>query len=140
MEDWQKDLTEWINDVTVAVEGFVDEVGQSMETAVEDFQNDLVRDIDQFLDDVFTPFIDISIGEESQTYYYYYEYNQDPESILSPKIEPTHNVHPACRGCVHYHGRLYGKNLFVCGMHPYGSNNDSCPDWEGTSKNQNSEL
>ena len=140
MEDWQKDLTEWINDVTVAVEGFVDEVGQSMETAVEDFHNDLVREIDPFLDDVFTPIIDISMGEESQTYYYYYEYNQDPESILSPKIEPTHNIHPACRGCVHYHGRLYGNNLFVCGMYPYGSNSDSCPDWEGTSKHQNSEV
>ncbi len=128
MEDWQKDLTEWLGNVSVAVEGFVDEVGQTVETAAEDFQNDLVREIDQFLDDVFTPLIDISIEEEFQTYYYY---NEDPDMILSPKIEPTYNVHPACRGCIHYHGRLYGKHLFVCAMHPYGCNTSSCIDWEG---------
>ncbi|EAZ91931.1 hypothetical protein [Crocosphaera chwakensis] len=130
MEDWQKDLTEWMENVAVAVEGFVDEVGQSVETAAEDFQNDVVREIDQFLDDVFTPLADISIEEEFQGYYYYHEYHEDSDLMLSPKIEPTHNVHPACRGCIHYHGRLYGKHLFVCGMHPYGSNTDACPDWE----------
>ena len=140
MEDWQKDFTEWIDNVTVAVEGFVDEVGQSMEKAAEDFENDLFREIEQFLDDVFAPIIDVSIREESQNYYYYYEYNQDPESILSPKIEPTHNVHPACRGCTHYHGRLYGQNLFVCGMHPYASNNDSCSDWEEKPNNKTLEV
>ncbi|MDJ0729604.1 MAG: hypothetical protein QNJ33_06375 [Crocosphaera sp.] len=131
MEDWQKDLTEWMENVAVSVEGFVDELGQSVEMAAEDFQNDLLREIDQFLDDVFTPIIDISIEEEFSSYYYYQNYHEDHDLMLSPKIEPTHNVHPACRGCIHYHGRLYGKHLFVCGMHPYGSNNNSCPDWEG---------
>jgi hypothetical protein len=46
-----------VGNVSVAVEGFVDEVGQTVETAAEDFQNDLVREIDQFLDDVFTPLL-----------------------------------------------------------------------------------
>ena len=68
MEDWQKDFTEWIDNVTVAVEGFVDEVGQSVEKAAEDFENDLFREIEQFLDDVFAPIIDVSISEESQNY------------------------------------------------------------------------
>lgn len=130
MEDWQKDLTEWMENVAVAVEGFVDEVGQSVETAAEDFQNGFVREIDQFIEDVITPLVDISIEEEFQGYYYYHEYHEDPDFMLSPKIEPTHNVHPACQGCIHYHGRLYGKHLFVCGMHPYGSNTDTCSDWE----------
>ncbi|MDJ0845088.1 hypothetical protein [Crocosphaera sp.] len=140
MEDWQKDFTEWIENVAVSVEGFMDEMGQSVETAAEDLQNDLTREFEQFLDDVFTPIIDISIEENYQSYYYYPEYNDDPDFILSPKIEPTHNVHPACRGCIHYHGRLHGKQLLVCGMHPYGSSGDSCPDWEGTSRSQTSEV
>ncbi len=134
MDNWQKDLTQWMENVTVAVEGFVDEVGQSVETAAEDFQNDLVREIDQFIDDVFTPLVDVSFEEEF--HYYYHDYNEDPDFLLSPKVEPTHNVHPACRGCIHYHGRLYGRHLFVCGMHPYGSNNETCPDWEGSGEKQ----
>lgn len=35
-----------------------------------------------------------------------------------------------CRGCQHYHGRVYGGNLLVCGMHPYGVEGDRCADWE----------
>ncbi|MBE9178610.1 hypothetical protein IQ268_08565 [Oculatella sp. LEGE 06141] len=36
----------------------------------------------------------------------------------------------SCQGCCHYHGRVYGGNMLVCGMHPYGAEEDSCPDWE----------
>lgn len=129
MENWQKELTEWMENVAVSVEGLVEEVVQSVDNVTEQFQDDLVREIDQFLDDVFTPMIDISFEEEFHTYYY----SQDSDLMLSPKVEPTHNVHPACQGCIHYHGRLYGKHLFVCAMHPYGSNVSSCPDWEGKS-------
>ncbi|NJO42205.1 MAG: hypothetical protein HC769_01390 [Cyanobacteria bacterium CRU_2_1] len=37
---------------------------------------------------------------------------------------------PACRGCYHYHGRVYGGNLLVCAMHPYGVEDDRCDDWQ----------
>lgn len=35
-----------------------------------------------------------------------------------------------CQGCSHYHGRVYGGNLLVCGMHPYGADGEHCHDWE----------
>jgi hypothetical protein len=32
--------------------------------------------------------------------------------------------------CRHYHGQVYGGNLLVCAMHPYGPGEDvdTCPD------------
>ncbi len=36
----------------------------------------------------------------------------------------------SCVGCDNYHGQYYGENLLVCAMHPYGFNDDSCPDFE----------
>lgn len=36
----------------------------------------------------------------------------------------------ACQGCQHYHGRIYGGTLLVCAMHPFGVEDDRCPDWE----------
>ena len=33
-----------------------------------------------------------------------------------------------CRGCQNLHGQVYGNNLLVCGLHPYGQEN--CPDYE----------
>jgi hypothetical protein len=39
-------------------------------------------------------------------------------------------IPPACRGCCHYHGRTYGGTRLVCGMHPYGVEEEYCPDWQ----------
>jgi hypothetical protein len=36
----------------------------------------------------------------------------------------------ACKGCTHYHGRIYGGNMLVCAMHPMGVESDQCSDWE----------
>jgi hypothetical protein len=38
----------------------------------------------------------------------------------------------ACQGCRHYHGRSYGGERLVCGMHPYGVAQDECADWEAS--------
>ena len=45
----------------------------------------------------------------------------------------------ACSGCKYYDGSIYGGNLLVCGIHPYGPGDESdpatqptsCEDWEG---------
>jgi hypothetical protein len=37
-----------------------------------------------------------------------------------------------CEGCCYYHGQTYGGNHLVCAMHPYGVENDTCPDWQAT--------
>jgi hypothetical protein len=33
-----------------------------------------------------------------------------------------------CRGCQDFHGRSYGNEFLVCGMHPYGYESGPCPD------------
>jgi hypothetical protein len=48
-----------------------------------------------------------------------------PRSSAPP--QPT-----ACKGCAHYHGRVYGGNMLICAMHPYGVESDRCGDWEAT--------
>jgi hypothetical protein len=45
-------------------------------------------------------------------------------------VDPWLNDHPACVGCRHYHGQAYGGNMFICAMHPYGAEDNQCPDWE----------
>ncbi|NJN62251.1 MAG: hypothetical protein HC795_12625 [Coleofasciculaceae cyanobacterium RL_1_1] len=46
-------------------------------------------------------------------------------------VRPTAKQYPACQGCQHYHGYRYGEHLLVCAMHPYGWEDEECPDWEG---------
>ncbi len=38
------------------------------------------------------------------------------------------NIPSGCRECKNLHGQVYGGNLLVCGLHPYGQEN--CPDYE----------
>lgn len=35
----------------------------------------------------------------------------------------------ACRGCLNYDGEFYGENQLIYAMHPYGVDNDICPDF-----------
>lgn len=44
---------------------------------------------------------------------------------VMPKIP---RIPKGCQGCKHLHGRVYGENLLVCGMHPHGQEN--CSDRE----------
>jgi mannitol-specific phosphotransferase system IIBC component len=50
--------------------------------------------------------------------------NRDQRLLLENQIP---NV---CQGCRHYHGRSYGGERLVCAMHPYGTDQDECADWQ----------
>ncbi len=45
-------------------------------------------------------------------------------------VDPWLNDHPTCIGCRHYHGQAHGGNMLICAMHPYGPDDQQCPDWE----------
>lgn len=124
MEEWPKDIFEILESVTVMVDEFFQGVADMVETVANDVQNTVGIDIDQCLQDMFGPISEIfadleeMVGEtEEQTYYSY-------------PVEPTIEKNPACIDCHHYHGQVYGGNLFVCAMHPYGWEAENCPDWE----------
>ncbi len=49
---------------------------------------------------------------------------------LTHTVNPWLQNHPTCVGCRNYHGAAYGEEMLVCGMHPYGPEAETCPDWE----------
>jgi hypothetical protein len=124
MEEWPKDIFEVLESVASMVDEFFLGVTEVVEVFANEVQDAVGIDVDQCLQDMFEPIIEIYaeleeiVGETEETYYYSYP------------VEPTPEKNPACVGCRHYHGQIYGGNLFVCGMHPYGCETESCPDWE----------
>jgi hypothetical protein len=48
------------------------------------------------------------------------------QPLRSPVPQPPE----ICKGCCHYHGKIYGGNLLVCAMHPYGAEGEYCHDRE----------
>lgn len=124
MEEWQKNLVEILESVANGVDEFFQGVTEMVEVVANEVQNTVDIDIDQCLQDMFEPIIELyaeleeMVGETEQTYYSSYP------------VEPTSERNSACIGCCHYHGQVYGSNLFVCAMHPYGWETEDCPDWE----------
>jgi hypothetical protein len=51
---------------------------------------------------------------------------------MNHHIPPPKPQRPiACQGCQFYHGKAYGGQRLICGMHPYGVEDEYCADWEG---------
>lgn len=129
MEKWQKDFIEMLETVADEVERFflgvsemVDAIFELSEEITEQVQNTMVIEIDQYLNDLAEPIFEV--------YWELEEIMGEVEQPFPYTVEPTPEKHPACVGCHQYHGQVYGGNLLVCGMHPYGWEGESCPDWE----------
>jgi hypothetical protein len=129
MEKWQKDFFEILETVADEVEHFflgvtevVDSFFEITEEITEQVQNTIVIEFDQYLNELAEPIFEV-----------YWELEEVMGEVDQPfpyTVEPTRQEHPACIGCSQYHGQVYGGNLLVCGMHPYGWEDENCPDWE----------
>ena len=133
MDNWQKDLMDIIETVAVEVEDFflgmtdivddiVDAVLELTEEITEQVQMTIATEVDQYLHDLTEPMLEV-----------YWEL-EDVVADIDPgfpyPVEATPEKNPACVGCTHYHGQVYGGNLLVCAMHPHGWDDNNCPDWE----------
>ncbi len=142
MEDWSKNFFKVMGTAMLEVESFFDEMaeeisevfdewGKFSEEIAEEISASVTTEIDDYLNDLVTPIIEVYSDftpdtQEEEMDYYFIDH-----------IEPTLEEYPACRGCIHYHGQVYGGNVLVCGMHPYGVEDESCPDWESNNSSLN---
>lgn len=129
MEDWQKNLVEMLETVADEVEHFLLDITEAIESftvfseeVAQQLQETISYDIEQLLNAIVEPLIEPYPELDDATF--------DSEWLINDPEESLFKQYPACVGCRHFHGQAYGGNLLVCGMHPYGAEGDSCPDWE----------
>lgn len=130
IDNWTKEFFAFCEAISEDMESFFNDVEQwteefpnSLDEAVQQMEETIDEEIEIFWQEVFEPLILAidDIEEEEGNY---------SDFAVTTKVNPDQNTHPACQGCRHYHGYVYGGNLFVCGMHPYGWPDENCPDWE----------
>lgn len=129
MEKWQKDFFEMLETVVdevdrffVGVTGMMDSLFELSEEITEQVQSSIVTEFDQYFNELAEPIFEV--------YWELEELMGEVEQPFPYQVEPTLEEHPACVGCSQYHGQVYGGNLLVCGMHPYGWEDENCPDWQ----------
>ena len=130
MEEWSKSIVEMLESVTEMVDEFFMEVTETVDIFADELQNTIGVEIDQYLQDMFEAIFELSCAFEDE-----FENFSETETTFGYPVEPTPEKNPACLGCRHYHGQVYGGNLFVCAMHPYGWEAEDCPDWESDDTN-----
>jgi hypothetical protein len=140
MEEWQTNLTDIVETVASEVEKFFTDVTEAIdvlsvlsEEVAHQVQYSIATEVDQFFNDLVQPvllFNDL-VQPVLQSYLDFEQATFESEWPIIDSLEPSLQQQPACRGCRHYHGQIYGGNLLICGMHPYGWDEANCPDWEG---------
>jgi hypothetical protein len=120
VKEVERFLTDTAKDVTEAVDAFIEASGEIVEQMQTAFEAEIEPRINEFLDPILEAYLGFEIVVEETT------------QPVTHSIEPFLNDHPACVGCRHYHGQAYGGTMLVCGMHPYGWEEEKCPDWQST--------
>ncbi|MEB3181496.1 MAG: hypothetical protein VKL59_21045 [Nostocaceae cyanobacterium] len=130
MDNWQKDLLEMMEGVATEVERFLAGMGEVVdsflelsEEITEQIHSSIATEIDEYFHELVEPIFEVYSELEELVI-------EDIEPSFPYKVEATTEKNPACIGCHHYHGEVYSGNLLVCGMHPYGWEDATCPDWE----------
>ncbi len=139
METWEREFWAMMETIVDGIEEFVTEVAKEVETAVEaavdvvievsetwvgQLEAAIAPDLEQRFNDFFDPILEAYLGLELHL-------DETVQPVMHT-VEPLFNDHPACIGCRHYHGQSYNGTMLVCGMHPFGweDQEQKCPDWE----------
>jgi hypothetical protein len=137
MEDWQllfettaAEMEKFFHQLGIVVESFAEEVSSTILNCVEQIQEVVIPEIDQEIEDFWKLLLDVEIEGEDIFWQDLENFSEESEFVSVNIENPTPDQHSACIGCQHYHGRVYGNNLLVCAMHPYGWDDKTCPDWE----------
>ena len=141
MDDWQQEwwkivektateMEEFLLDLSETAESFAEEVSETVEIFVEQLQEVLVTEVDNFVQDFIDIITETSDEVEANLWEDLEEFVDESDFMGVGSQKPTSESNPACINCANYHGRIYNGNLLVCAMHPYGWDDENCPDWQ----------
>ena len=133
--DWSNDFFEVLETAAIEMEQFLADVAKGFdevidtcmevsEAVIEQLNDSFLGDFEYQVSGWVDPILEAYLGFEVAV--------GDATQPISHTVDPMMNNHPTCVGCRHYHGQMYGENMLVCGMHPYGWESEKCPDWQST--------
>ena len=139
MNDWQDrwwkqiektaaEMEEFLVEVTEATELLVDEASESLGSLIEQFPNNIVEEVDTFVQEFVEVIITTSDEIDAALSHDWDEFIDDDFTRVDYH-SPSSENHPACINCINYHGQAYNGNLLICAMHPNGYEGTECPDW-----------
>jgi hypothetical protein len=124
MEEWQNEIAAAFKDLTALFDGFGRELTDLVEEVTTEATEILHLQWDELKEVLTEIWQELEVDFEESTPLQW-------DIPISTRPMPNPATHPACVGCINYNGSVYGGNLLICGIYPYGCNSDTCADWEG---------
>jgi phage-related protein len=135
MESWSQEIETMMQSFIEGVERFITEVTQDIDETVDalfEVSEEVANYVQTTLESEVEPRITEFFDPLLEAYFGFGGVVERATQPVANTVEPILNEHPVCIGCRHYHGQEYNGVMFVCGMHPYGCQDEKCPDWEST--------
>ena len=141
MDDWQKDwwqevekttvnLEKFFREINQAVESFTEEITDVFEEFSEQLQDTVITEVDRCVEDFLDFMAETNLEVEFNLWEDLENLAEDLEFVEITTQIPSEDNYRACIGCQNYHGQAYNGKILVCAMHPYGVEDNNCPDWE----------
>ena len=141
MDEWLKQLQDDLNEAATVSSQLLTRVAQQGEQAIEQWVDgsiEVVAAAEKSIEENLAPaFLQLNERVEASLDAGEDFVNEQVTPWIEKAIAPISNTvnpllqdHPTCVACRNYHGMGYGNEMLVCGMHPYGPDDESCPDWE----------
>jgi hypothetical protein len=120
MSDWERNFMAWIDELAEQTETALLDLSQDIESAIDETIQEVKTSFEQeiapWLNQLLQPILETPLEFD-------FDFDRAVDDVVQPfcqTVEPALNQHPICVGCKHYHGQVYGGQMLVCGMHPYG--------------------
>ena len=136
MDNWLQQLQETLNAAARDSSDWFAAASQQADQAIEEWTDNSLEALEE-IDRAIAPTLgqlNDRVDETLDAGLLFLEQQVDPwlaeaTAPLTRTVNPWLQNHPACIGCRYYHGTEYGEEMLVCGMHPYGPDDKTCPDW-----------
>lgn len=131
-QDVEKAVDQWFDGTMDATDRWIEQTTQAVEKSLDPWRNpeleaQMQRTVETWLEQTDR----IALALETQADQWVGQTEQQLQTWIRPVTQPLDamaNGHTACIGCRNYCGEVYGGNMLVCGIHPYGCGSDRCPD------------
>lgn len=141
MDEWLKQLGNNLYEVAAESSKWLGQASQEGEALIERWVDSsvvVIQEAEKSIEDNVAPvFLRLNdrVSDSLDTALMFVDEKVTPwvEQAAAPivnTVNPLVQDHPTCVGCRNYHGADYGNEMLVCGMHPYGPDDESCADWE----------
>jgi len=129
MNEWLQQLQAELDEAAQASGKWLSEVATDTDRVLNDTADEIAQAIAPVVIEINQRLDESLDATELFIYQQFTPWFEEVSAPITNTVTPYVQEHHTCIGCKHYNGSVHGGNMLVCGMHPYGPDDDTCQDW-----------